>query len=292
MKNVLPLFSIIAIGFLSCHQNERSAELQNKNKADLVEKSITSNPTEKASSKPIADAATILARREVPVLCYHQIRNWTGSDSKTARDIIVPVELFKAHLKILADSGYHTILPDQLYDYLTTGAPLPDKPFMLTYDDTDDDQFTIADPEMKKYGFKGVYFIMTVSMNRPKYMTRQQIKQLSDEGNVIASHTWDHHKFTDYKTEEDWATQIEKPKKQIEEITGKAAPYFAYPYGLWDKKGIPELKKRGIKAAFILSTQRDPDEPLFTIRRMIGSGYWSAKGLYQSMIKTFHLKKT
>lgn len=276
--SIAPLIIVAAI--VSCKRAESPSKAENKD-------TTVQTPPESKEPVKIADAATITARKQVPVLCYHQIRDWTPKDSKTARDIIVPVELFKAHLKILADSGYHTILPDQLYAYLTTGAPLPEKPFMLTYDDTDDDQFNIANPEMKKYGFKGVYFIMTVSLNRPKYMTREQVKQLSDEGNVVASHTWDHHKVPGYITEKDWAIQVDKPKRQIEEITGKPAPYFAYPYGLWKKESIPELKKRGIKAAFILSTKRDPDEPLYTIRRMIGSGYWSAQGLYNSMVKTF-----
>ena len=278
---------LLTAGFIyACNQ-----PAETKKSATDTTKTKTEEKQSKTAEPKIADAATIMARKEVPVLCYHQIRDWTAADSKNARDIIVPIELFKAHLKILADSGYHTILPDQLYAYLTTGAPLPDKPFMLTYDDTDDDQYNIAWPEMKKYGFKGVYFIMTVSMNRPKYMTREQIKQLSDEGNVVESHTWDHHKFTGYKTEQDWETQVDKPRKQIKDLTGKPADYFAYPYGLWNKEGIPELKKRGIKAAFQLSTKRDPDEPLYTIRRMIGSGYWSAQGLYKSMIETFHLNK-
>jgi peptidoglycan/xylan/chitin deacetylase (PgdA/CDA1 family) len=129
---------------------------------------------------------------------------------------------------------------------------------------------------------------MTVSINRkPRYMSREQIKELSDEGNLVASHTWNHERFTSYKTPEKWQEQIDGPNKKITEITGKPAEYFAYPFGLWNKEGIPELKKRGIKAAFQLSTKRDPEEPLYTIRRMIGSGYWSANGLYQSMIKTF-----
>jgi len=89
---------------------------------------------------------------------------------------------------MLADSGYHTILPDQLYAYLTTGAPLPKKPIILTFDDTDLDQFTIANPTLKKYGFKGVYFVMTVSLGRPHYMTADMVKKLSDEGNIIGSH--------------------------------------------------------------------------------------------------------
>jgi peptidoglycan/xylan/chitin deacetylase (PgdA/CDA1 family) len=66
---------------------------------------------------------------------------------KNAKDYIVQIAAFKEHIKMLADSGYHTILPDQLYNYLTTGAPLPKKPIMLTFDDTDLDQFTIAAPE-------------------------------------------------------------------------------------------------------------------------------------------------
>ena len=281
------LFAIALIGFFlqGCQRKEKTLIPTNKTKTNKTFLKTPSNPIS------IADASTIMARKEVPILCYHQIRDWTASDSKSSHEMIVPVALFKAQLKMLADSGYHTILPDQLYNYLTTGAPLPPKSFMLTFDDTDDDQFNIAFPEMKKYGFKGVYFIMTVSLNRPRYMKREQVKELADAGNVVASHTWDHQMFTHYKTPEDWTTQVDKPKKQIEELTGKPADYFAYPYGVWDKEGIPELKKRGIKAAFILSTKRDPEEPLYTIRRMIGSGNWSAAGMYASMIKTFHLNE-
>ncbi|EDM35302.1 Predicted xylanase/chitin deacetilase [Pedobacter sp. BAL39] len=234
----------------------------------------------------VADAKTILARKQVPILCYHQIRDWRPKDSKTAKDYIVPVEAFKAHIKMLADSGYHTILPDQLYDYLNNGTALPSKPVMLTFDDTDLDQFTIAAPEMKKYGFKGVFFVMTVSLGRPNYMSRAQVKELSDMGHVIGSHTWDHHNVKKYQGQ-DWVTQIEKPTKTLEEITGKPIHHFAYPFGLWNPEAIPELKKRGMKSAFILATKRDENDPLFTIRRIIASGYWSAKTLSNSIRNSF-----
>src|ERR1700679_1928091 len=64
-------------------------------------------------------AASVLSRKQIPILCYHQIRDWRPTDSKRAKDYIVPVDVFKQQLKMLADSGYHTISPDQLYDYLT-----------------------------------------------------------------------------------------------------------------------------------------------------------------------------
>ena len=283
MKNSsLPLIILLSTLLFACKPSENQ-------KLEIIKDSSTTaeEPVKIAEPKKMADAATILARKEVPVLCYHQIRDWTAGDSKSAKDYIIPVDVFKAHLKLLADSGYHTILPDQLYDYLAYGTELPEKPVMLTFDDTDDGQFTIAAPEMKKYGFKGVFFVMTVSINRPRYMTSDQIKQLSDDGHIVTSHTWDHHSVKGYKTEQDWVTQIEKPKKRIEEITGKPAVDFAYPFGLWNPEGIPELKKRGVRSAYILSTRRDPADPLYTIRRIIASGYWSAPGLHRSMMQSF-----
>jgi peptidoglycan/xylan/chitin deacetylase (PgdA/CDA1 family) len=234
----------------------------------------------------IADAATITARPQVPILCYHQIRDWRPRDSKGAKDYIVPVQKFKDQIKMLADSGYHTVLPDQVYAYLTTGAKLPSKPIMLTFDDTDLDQFTVARPTLDKYGYKAVYFVMTVSLGRPNYMSKAQVKQLSDEGNIIGSHTWDHHNVKKYQGK-DWETQIDKPTKTLEEITGKKINYFAYPFGLWNPEAIPELKKRGFVGAFVLAEKRDQQDPLFTIRRIIASGYWTPRTLHNSIVQSF-----
>ncbi len=232
------------------------------------------------------DATVILNRKQIPILCYHQIRDWRPTDSKTARAYIVPVDVFVKQIKMLADSGYHSILPDQLYAYLTRGAALPPKPIMLTFDDTDLDQYTVAAPEMKKYGFRGVFFIMTVSLGRPHYMTREQVRELSDDGHVIGSHTWDHHNVKKYHGN-DWLIQIDKPTKQLEAITGKHIRYFAYPFGLWNKEAIPELKKRNFIAAFQLNEKRDEHDPLFTIRRIIVPGSWEPGMLNRSIAKDF-----
>jgi peptidoglycan/xylan/chitin deacetylase (PgdA/CDA1 family) len=289
LKNTLPLLvSTFLLLNSSCQTNSEAQSIQ-----DSVAKDVGAPAAEepepgsdaKADAKS-ASAAEILAREQVPVLCYHQIRDWRAKDSKAAKDYIVPVAEFKDQMKMLADSGYHTILPDQLFDYLKYGTKLPSKPIMLTYDDTDLDQYTIAAPVMKKYGFKGVFFVMTVSLGRPNYMSKAQVKSLSDEGHVIGSHTWDHHNVKKYQGE-DWATQIEKPTKTLEAITGKEIKYFAYPFGLWNPEAIPELKKRGFDGAFVLAEKRDEKDPLFTIRRIIASGYWSPRTLHNSIVNSF-----
>lgn len=237
--------------------------------------------------KKVAEPATILKRKEVPVLCYHHIRPIKPGTSVRMKSYSVTPAAFAAQLQILADSGYQTVLPDQLYDYLAFGTPLPGKPFMITFDDTNEEQYTIGAAEMKKHGFRGVFFIMTISINKPRYMSKAQIKTLADDGNVIACHTWDHHKVTKY-SDEDWDKQVIEPRNLLEDITGKPVTYFAYPFGLWNKAAITQLQKRDYRLAFILSTQRDTIHPLHTVRRMIVPGTWSSTGMLKAMKATFN----
>lgn len=235
-----------------------------------------------------ADAATILERKQVPVLCYHHIREAKQGQSETFKSYSVSPSQFASQMKALKDSGYETVLPGQLYNYLAFGDALPAKPVMLTFDDTDLEQFTIGAKEMEKYGFRGVYFLMTISINRPRYMNKEQIKQLADSGHAVESHTWDHSMVTKYQGD-DWEKQFVKPRKTIEDISGKTANYFAYPFGLWNTAAIPELEKAGFKMAFILSTKRDSTKPLYTVRRMIVPGQWSTPGMLKAMRQTFKL---
>ena len=246
------------------------------------------NNTDTSATKPVVDIATILSKKEVPILCYHHIRNFTAG-GRLIGYVVAPAA-FAAQMKILSDSGYKTILPDDLYEYLVHGGSIPQKSVMITFDDTDEEQYSVGKNEMDKYGFKGVYFIMSISINRPRYISKEQLKELSDSGHVIAAHTWDHHMVTKYQPAT-WDTQLVVPKKKLEAITGKPVKYFAYPFGLWNQAAIPELKSRGIKLAFILSTKRDSTEPLYTIRRMIVPGQWSPQGMLKAMKTTFHLNK-
>ena len=83
--------------------------------------------------------------------------------------------------------------------------------------------------------------------------------------------------------------QIEKPKQEIEKITGKAVYDFAYPYGVWNNAGISKLKTVGVKTAFQLSGKQSEKYPLHTIRRLAVSGLWSAADLLAQMDSTFNM---
>jgi len=261
---------------------------QAKPKVSFTPPAAAAAPVKQEETRPaaIADATTIISRPQVPVLCYHRLREWKPNEKASMKAYIVPLANFKAQIKMLADSGYHTITPDEYYAYLAYGASLPSKPVMLTFDDTSEEHYAVAFPEMQKYGFKGTFFIMTVSLGRPGYMTKEQVKELSDKGQVIASHTYDHHNVKQYEGE-DYDNQMLKPKEKLEAIIGKKVDYFAYPFGEWKAAAIPELQKRNYKAAFQLVGKRDSTEPLYTIRRMIVPGGWDGATLHKWMKTNF-----
>ena len=281
MKNQILALMLIAAGLQQCTHPVQKEMVTPKRPVLQAEKKVT--PVENSMAKP----RQILDRLQVPILCYHRLRDYRTTDGAGAKTYIVPASAFKRQIKMLADSGYHTITADEYYAYLAFGAALPQKPVMISFDDTSEEQFTVGAAELDKYGFKGVFFVMTISIGRPGYMTSEQLKALSDKGHVIASHTTDHHNVKKYSGG-DWDFQLAKPKTKLESIIGKPVEYFAYPFGEWNEAAIPELKKRNYKAAFQLSSnKRDTIEPLYAIRRMIVPGTWDGSAMDKWMKVNF-----
>lgn len=207
-------------------------------------------------------AEAILKKKEVPILCYHRIEDGRNDIYSVSTDE------FASHLQILADSGYNSILPDELYDYLVHNATLPNKPFMISFDDSRTEHYTIVAPELEKRNFRGVFFIMTVTNNKKNYLSTDEIAELSDRGHTIGLHSWDHVMATKYNDSTIWEKQVYAPKKKLEDMIGKPIDYWAYPNGVYNREAAEELDKH-FKLSFILLAKRDSIYPLQTIRRMI-----------------------
>ena len=221
------------------------------------------------------------------MLCYHHIRNYTGRESASSKVYTVPPAAFREQIKTLADSGYHTITPEQHYRYLLYGEALPEKPVLISFDDTDGEQFLEGAAVLDQYQFKGVFFIMTIAIGKPNYMSKEQIKVLSDKGHIIGAHTWDHHNVKQY-VKEDYEKQLAAPKLKLEQIIGKPVEYFAYPFGLWDEIAAEQVSKNGYKMAYQLSAKKqDSVRPQYSVRRIIVPGNWNGPTLLKWMKSGF-----
>lgn len=214
--------------------------------------------------------------KQVPVLCYHNIRETSKNDGPNQKAYSVSPDNFALQIKALSDNGYNSITPDELKDYLNLQRSLPKNPIVITFDDGTKGQYEIGAGILDKYSFKGVFFIMTVAIGKKNYMNQNQIKSLSDKGHIIGCHTWDHHKVTDFK-KEDWLLQIVKPKKELEKITQKPVTCFAYPHGAWNPAAADSLRKYGFTAAFIFYGRQDSSVPLYSIERISVNNSFTAE---------------
>ena len=237
--------------------------------------STTVPPTPTTEPTPTTVAIPVEERGYVPVLCYHHIRDWVDTDTEEEKAYIVPPSLLEEQLMWLKENGYTGVVAKDVYDYVKYGKPLPPKPVMLSFDDNDDNQFTNARPLLQKYGFNATFFIMTVTIDKENYMTSEQLVQMDKEGFDLQPHTWDHYTVINY-TDGDYVKQLKEPKETLEELLGHETPFFAFPFGLYDKKAVDELIKYGYKGAFRLrDVQDDTVAPEFAMKRYIANAYWT-----------------
>ena len=242
-------------------------------------------PTASATPTPRTDVAAVASRAHIPVLCYHQIRAPTSADAAADRPYIVGPSVFAAQMRALAQAGYSTITGDQLVEHLLRGAPLPRKPVLLTFDDASAGQYTHAFGVLRRDHFKATFFIMTVVLGKPGWLTRGQVRELDRAGMTIGAHTWDHKAVPQY-TDSDWQTEITAPTRDLQRLVGHRIRLFAYPYGLHESKAIEHLWSAGLRAAFQLGERLDRRHPLWTIRRIIVAEI-SGQQLLQEMRKDF-----
>lgn len=277
---LIPLCTLfLGLAVIGCNHAKQQQRTENSDAATQ-----TVSVKDNAAVQPIMNtSAQVYTKPEVPILCYHRI-----TDGKKG-DYTVSPATFTSHMKILADSGYHSVSPEQLYNYLVYNKALPEKPFMITFDDSRVEHSLIAAPVMEKQDFRGVFFIMTITYNKKNYMTKEQIAQLAKAGHTIGLHSWDHTMVTKYKDAADWQKEVVEPKEKLEKIVDRAVEYWAYPNGVYDHKGAEELGKY-FKLSFTLYSKRDSVVPLQTVRRMIVPEC-TPQGLLKSMRRTFGKKK-
>ena len=277
--NLFPIALSVAL-LVGCSQSQKNDRQREASQVTKTENTISIG-LESIIEEPLENSVVeMMQKKEVPVLCYHRIEDGRNDVYSVSPDV------FTSHLKVLLDSGYNSILPDELYDYLKHNAPLPDNPFMITFDDSRKEHFTIAAPELKKHNFRGAFFIMTVTNNKKNYLTEEEIAQLANDGHTVGLHSWDHVMVTKYTDSTYWKQQVLAPQKKLEVMTGKLIEYWAYPNGVYDRQAAEELDKH-FKLSFILMAKRDSLYPLQTIRRMIAPPV-SPERLIKSMKRNFN----
>lgn len=187
------------------------------------------------------------------VLCYHIVETPAAPRMHITRDV------FRQHLRYLEMTGYNVIPLRDLYDYVTgKRASLPKNAVVITIDDGWASTYTEIFPEMQKRKFPFTVFIYPKIIGQTSNaLTWKQIKEMSDAGVDIQSHSLSHGFMTRRRhrsmSDEKYAEWVERElaesKRQLEKNTGKKVHFLAYPYGDYDDKLADVVSKSGYKAA-------------------------------------------
>jgi len=188
---------------------------------------------------------------KVPVLMYHLVDPVVGSN---LAGLVVDPAVFNAEMAALYANGWRTITAADLGRRLATHAYIPDKSFVITFDDGNVDDYTYAFPILQKYGFVASFYLITGRTGHPGNISWDQAATMARAGDEIANHTvW--HKDVLYIHGSTLASEIGDAANSI--TTNLAArgltvtvTTFAYPMGGFDAEAENYLRAHGYTAAF------------------------------------------
>lgn len=234
--------------------------------------STASVPVSSAEASP-----TVQPRRafgpgevEIPILLYHRLL-MEGAATRYR----MTVDAFRAQVEVLAEDGYQTVTIAEVASAIQTGAELPPRPVVLTFDDGNRDTYTEAFPILSEYGFHGVVFAVGNRTGAPGFLSRDELLALIEAGWEVGSHGWSHADLTTVGDSQ-WRQEILGSKLELERVLGMPVRSFAYPFGSTTSSIIARVAEYGYSAGvgLGLTNHHDRASVYYLSRREI-YGYWT-----------------
>ncbi len=185
----------------------------------------------------------------VPILIYHSIRPYIQSDTKGARRWIATPETLESELSWLRDNGYTSVTFDALAAHIESGAALPSRPVIISFDDDWQSQYDNAVPLLSKYGFTATFFVWVRAVGRAHHMSWDEIRGLDAEGMEIGCHTLTHLILPKLKSDDQLRHEITAAKDLIEAHIGHPVTSLAYPFGQYDERVVAAARDAGFTTA-------------------------------------------
>ncbi len=204
------------------------------------------------------------AARSIPVLVYHGLPDEGGVDNP-----FNSLKFFE-HMKALKAAGWETITLREFEKFIKKEGGLPEKSFLLTFDDGRKDTFYPSDPVLKDLGFEAVMFAITkkslspTEEQSPYYLSPYELESMekSDRWEIEShgrdSHDWYYvndqgavgHFFSNLlwleeerrlETEGEFRDRViydlSRSKSDLESALNKEVRFLAYPFGDYGQDG-------------------------------------------------------
>ncbi len=173
-------------------------------------------------------------RLSVPVLMYHEISKTGGESNKersTNPDYCLPIQRFWEQMNYLARNQYQSLYLQELPD---PHGHHNDRSVVITFDDGWLNNYTDAFPILKEHGLSATIFVVSGFVGRPGYMNWNQLKEMSNAGISIQSHTASHMPLTLLPVEK-IRHELSVSKMCLEEHLGKKVEFLSLPHGMGNR---------------------------------------------------------
>ena len=204
---------------------------------------------------------------------YHSISEHVGTE-KHNKSRVKPKD-FEKQMNWFYKNGWKSFTISELVKL----DKIPEKSFVITFDDGFEDNFTNAFPILQKYNFKAtIYLVPNQTINHweekntsvlSNLLNEKQILEMQNSGLIeFGSHTLSHVNLSTI-TDEQLINELRESKKEVENITKKDCEAFAYPYGKFDDKIVQAVKNAGYKNATVVKRGFfEQNDDVFTIKRI------------------------
>lgn len=229
---LLLLLNLVLLGLLAVFMLNRPNQSGNSQKGTQTSQS-TSTAKWKTYDEPV----------QIPILMYHAVHVMDPSEASNA-NLIVDPDLFETQIKALANAGYYFLTPEEAYKAFTENALPAKKVVWLTFDDGNEDFYTIAYPILKKYKAKATNNVITgfVKKGNAGNLTVKQMKEMMAHGMSFQSHTVNHPDLsaTDKVTQK---VELTDSIDFLENKLNTKVNTIAYPSGRYNQTTLDLAKK-------------------------------------------------
>lgn len=164
---------------------------------------------------------------------------------------IKDMKTFEDYAYELREEKMYPIAVRDAESYVRGGEPNwpeDEEPVIMTFDDALLSQYKYAFPVLRAWSLRGTFYVLLDYQDGDHdYMTKEQIKEIADQGLEIGSHGYSHQPLKDIRTSDpdQFHRDVVQSKAELEQITGQEIVSFAYPFGRngVDPETISEVAK-------------------------------------------------
>jgi Predicted xylanase/chitin deacetylase len=170
----------------------------------------------------------------LPILIYHDIGNMDTSVPSVESDLYsLAPDTFEGHLQSIVRRQVSTLTMEDLIRTGDNGTSRKTG-ICLTFDDGYLSNYDTVCPLLTQYGLKGSFFITTGQVGWPQRVTWGQLREMSDAGFSIQSHSRTHSCLSSYEPDK-LREELRQSKNDLEQHLGRLVIAFAPPYGDWSQ---------------------------------------------------------